>query len=79
MSESAINAPKGLLRLLILDITSKSPVSGAEIIKHITVISSSMWSPSPGSIYPILKNLQKNHGFYLKNIMEIDIQLWFME
>ena len=60
MSESAINAPKGLLRLLILDITSKSPVSGAQIIKHITIISNSMWTPSPGSIYPILKNLQKN-------------------
>ena len=70
MSESAINAPKGLLRLLILDITSKSPVSGAEIIKNITVISSSMWTPSPGSIYPILKNLQKNE--YITEIYSTD-------
>tara|TARA_B100000029_G_scaffold516705_1_gene632940 strand:+ start:19943 stop:20323 length:381 start_codon:yes stop_codon:yes gene_type:complete len=70
MSESAINAPKGLLRLLILDITSKSPASGAEIIKHIQQISDSMWSPSPGSIYPILKNLQKNE--YLTEIYSTD-------
>jgi len=70
MSESAINAPKGLLRLLILDITSKSPASGAEIIKYIQQISDSMWSPSPGSIYPILKNLQKNE--YLTEIYSTD-------
>ena len=60
MSESAINAPKGLLRLIILDTASKNPVSGAEISKHIKLISNSMWTPSPGSIYPILNNLQKS-------------------
>ena len=60
MSESAINAPKGLLRLIILDIASKNPVSGAEISKHIKLVSNSMWTPSPGSIYPILNNLQKS-------------------
>ena len=70
MSESAINAPKGLLRLLILDITSKNPASGVEIIKHIELISNSMWSPSPGSIYPILNNLQKNE--YITEIYSTD-------
>ena len=42
MSESAINAPKGLLRLIILDTASKNPVSGAEISKHIKLISNSI-------------------------------------
>ena len=82
MSESAINAPKGLLRLLILDITSKSPVSGAEIIKHIKIISNSMWTPSPGSIYPILKNLQKNEYITdmfgrIGNLVNIDTYYMF--
>lgn len=57
MSESVINAPKGLLRLIILDQSSRNPISGTEIIKYIELITNNEWSPSPGSVYLILKNL----------------------
>ena len=57
LAKNAISAPKGLLRILILDIASKAPSSGVEIVQRISGMTNSMWKPSPGSIYYILERL----------------------
>jgi len=59
MSKLVINAPKGLLRLVILDISSKNPISGTEVIRYIENQTNNKWKPSPGSVYLIIKNLLK--------------------
>lgn len=61
-----IIAPKGLLRILILDLASRNPVSGVEISEKISKMTMGNWIPSPGSTYYILGNLVKN-----ENLMEI--------
>lgn len=60
MPAITINAPKGLLKILILDIASKSPSSGVEIAQRISKMTDSMWKPSPGSIYYILEKLLRD-------------------
>ena len=58
MKESSyLSAPRGLLRILILHIASRSPVSGMTLSGAITEKSGGRWRPSPGSIYFIIKEL----------------------
>ncbi len=58
MKESSyLSAPRGLLRILILHIASRSPASGMTLSGAITEKSSGRWKPSPGSIYFIIKEL----------------------
>ena len=59
LAKNAISAPKGLLKILILDIASKAPSSGVEIVQKISGMTSGAWKPSPGSIYYILERLAK--------------------
>ena len=66
MSVHNVTAPKGLLKLLILDLSTKNPISGTDIMNHIKSITNGYWSPSPGSVYLILKNLLKQE--YLTEI-----------
>ncbi len=54
---SYLSAPRGLLRILILHIASRSPVSGMTLSGAITEKSGGRWRPSPGSIYFIIKEL----------------------
>ena len=49
------------LRLFVLKIISERPIHGYEIIKTIEARTSCHWVPSAGSIYPILKYLEKNN------------------
>ncbi|MFQ6011155.1 MAG: PadR family transcriptional regulator [Nitrososphaerales archaeon] len=56
---SYLSAPRGLLRILILHIASRNPVSGVTISGVITEKSKGGWRPSPGSIYFIIKELTK--------------------
>jgi DNA-binding PadR family transcriptional regulator len=56
------HAPKGLLRYLILEMLSKKPMSGSEIMDEIEAETHGAWRPSPGSIYPLLTWLQEK-GF----------------
>jgi DNA-binding PadR family transcriptional regulator len=52
-----IGTPRGMLRHITLIILKEGPMSGSEITE---VIESYMdWKPSPGSIYPLLSNLQE--------------------
>ncbi|MEM2088116.1 MAG: PadR family transcriptional regulator [Thermoproteota archaeon] len=55
-------APKGLLRYLVLEMLSKKPMSGSEIMDKIEETTRGEWRPSPGSIYPLLTWLQEK-GF----------------
>jgi DNA-binding PadR family transcriptional regulator len=52
-----VSAPRGLLKVFIIDLASKYPVSGIEIAEQVKELSKGVWTPSPGSIYYILKEL----------------------
>lgn len=56
-SSELVSAPRGLLKIFIIDIASKYPVSGKEISDRVNSITNGVWTPSPGSIYFILKEL----------------------
>ncbi len=47
----------GFLKLAILRLLAERPMHGYEIMKEIERITESDWKPSPGSIYPALKEL----------------------
>ena len=66
----AITAPKGLLKILILDLASGSPISGVGIGEKVAVLSGRSWTPSPGSIYFVLRNLLRNE--YITEIYTSD-------
>lgn len=51
------SVPKGILRLLILRLASKGPMSGMDVIRRIQRDSEGIWTPSPGSIYYLLSEL----------------------
>ncbi|MEM1583452.1 MAG: PadR family transcriptional regulator [Nitrososphaerota archaeon] len=59
-------APKGLLRYYVLEILSKEPKSGSDIMDFVEEYSGGLWRPSPGSIYPLLE-LLRDKG-YIKEI-----------
>ena len=52
-----MSAPRGLLKVFIIDMASKYPVSGIEISERVRSLTNEIWKPSPGSIYYILKEL----------------------
>ncbi|MCL4437143.1 MAG: PadR family transcriptional regulator [Thaumarchaeota archaeon] len=52
-----VSAPRGLLKVFIIDLASKYPVSGIEVTEQVGALSKGVWKPSPGSIYYILKEL----------------------
>ncbi len=50
--------PKGgFLRYAILSILQEKPLHGYEIIKSVESRTKGLWKPSPGSVYPALKEL----------------------
>ena len=55
--ESASGAPRGMLRLYILQKVSKAPTHGYEIMSEIDEKTGGGWRPSPGSVYLVLKEL----------------------
>lgn len=52
-----VSAPRGLLKVFIIEMASKYPVSGNEISAQVDSLSNGVWKPSPGSIYYLLKEL----------------------
>lgn len=54
-----ISAPRGLLKLVSLQLFSESSLSGAELQEQIRKTSEGVWKPGPGSIYFILDELRK--------------------
>jgi DNA-binding PadR family transcriptional regulator len=55
----AISAPRGLLKLVSLQLFSESSLSGAELQEVIRKTSGGVWKPGPGSIYFLLEELRK--------------------
>ena len=53
-----IGIPRGLLHHLSLMLLQSGPKSGSELTEQIEEYTD--WRPSPGSIYPLLSNLQEN-------------------
>ena len=54
-----ISTPRGLLKLVALQLFSESSLSGAELQEEIRKSSEGVWKPSPGSIYFLLEELRK--------------------
>ena len=50
---------RGGLRIWVFSILRHAPKNGAEIMNQIELASHGHWRPSPGSIYPLLDELQK--------------------
>ncbi|PVX23474.1 MAG: hypothetical protein CW691_10510 [Candidatus Bathyarchaeum sp.] len=50
--------PRGLLRFLVLNMVTKKPMSGSEIVEVIEKETGGRWKPSSGSVYPLLARLQ---------------------
>jgi len=43
----------------VLSLLKQSPRNGAEIMNQIEIATQGWWRPSPGSVYPLLEELQK--------------------
>ena len=54
-----ISAPRGLLKLVSLQLFASSSLSGAELQAQIRKTSDDVWKPGPGSIYFLLEELRK--------------------
>ncbi len=54
-----VSAPRGLLKLVALQLLSESSLSGAELQEQIGRTSAGAWKPGPGSIYFMIAELRK--------------------
>jgi DNA-binding PadR family transcriptional regulator len=52
-----IGIPKGLLRHIVIQLLKNEPMSGSEIMEQVFEFTD--YRPSPGSIYPLLAQLQE--------------------
>lgn len=52
-------ASKGYIRVAVLILLSKQPAHGYEIMKEIKDRTKGLWMPTPGGVYPILRDLEK--------------------
>jgi len=59
-NDSEVFAPKGLLKMLILKFASARPITGVEIMSEVPKMTESLWSPSPGSVYYLLGEMEKD-------------------
>ncbi|MHA1771633.1 MAG: PadR family transcriptional regulator [Candidatus Thorarchaeota archaeon] len=50
--------PRGLLRLVIARLLESRELSGIDIIRNLEERSGGVWKPSPGSIYPLLAQME---------------------
>jgi len=47
------------LRVWVLNLIEQKPMTGAELIAYIDQMTMGWWRPSPGSIYPLLEQLEQ--------------------
>jgi DNA-binding PadR family transcriptional regulator len=52
-------AQKGYIRMGVLILLNKKPSHGYEIMKEIDSRTKGFWAPTPGGVYPILRDLEK--------------------
>ena len=50
---------RGMLPLYLLMLLEKRSAHGTEMIRALAVMSGHRWSPSPGSVYPVLRRLEQ--------------------
>lgn len=53
-------AQKGYIRIGVLILLNRKSAHGYEIMKEIKDRTRGFWSPTPGGVYPILRNLEKS-------------------
>jgi len=53
-------AQKGYIRVGVLILINKKPSHGYEIMKEINNRTKGFWQPTPGGVYPILRDLEKS-------------------
>ena len=53
-------AQKGFIRMGVLILLNKKPSHGYEIMKEINSRTKGFWQPTPGGVYPILRDLEKS-------------------
>jgi len=53
-------AQKGYIRIGVLILLDKKPSHGYEIMKEINSRTKGFWQPTPGGVYPILRDLEKS-------------------
>ncbi|MDR0472003.1 MAG: PadR family transcriptional regulator [Nitrososphaerota archaeon] len=53
-------AQTGYIRMGIIILLSKKPSHGYEIMKEIENRTKGLWAPTPGGVYPILRDLEKS-------------------
>ena len=58
-SKVAGEGSRGILRLYVLHRLSKVPMSGYDLMSDLSSMTTGAWRPGPGSIYTILKDLDK--------------------
>ena len=56
---------RGFLKILTLMIIARRPIYGYKIIEEVERRTLGLWKPSPGALYPILKELERKN--YLKS------------
>ena len=52
--------PRGLLRYVVLRIIQEKSRSGVDISEYLSQHTDGKWSPSPGTLYPILAHLEQD-------------------
>jgi DNA-binding PadR family transcriptional regulator len=52
-------APKGLLKMLILKLATQRATTGVEIMEEVPKMTNNVWSPSPGSVYYLLGEMEQ--------------------
>jgi DNA-binding PadR family transcriptional regulator len=52
-------ASKGYIRVAVLILLTKKPAHGYEIMKEIKSRTQGLWMPTPGGVYPILRDLER--------------------
>ncbi len=50
------------MKVLILHLSSKYPITGVEVMKEAKRMSQGIWRPSPGTVYYLLKKLKKDES-----------------
>src|SRR5208283_5291964 len=53
-------AQKGYIRIGVLILLNKKPSHGYELMKEINNRTKGFWQPTPGGVYPILRDLEKS-------------------
>ncbi len=52
--------PSDILRFMVLKSFEQSPSYGYEVVSHIEEVTDGYWSPSYGTIYPLIQRLEDN-------------------